>query len=1323
MAELAELGLRVTTNADEAAAKLDRLDNSAEKAEQSSERLAGSSRRTGGAMASMMANIERAVQAMERHMAAAARADGASERLAISQDRVNASYAAGYRTTTTYAASFDGVIAQQTAAANSANNLAAANAKVAGGGAGAADAIDKVDKVNQKAAKSSAHMTAATLNLSRQFADIGVTAAMGMNPLMILIQQGPQIADALAVAKGQGIGLNDMLANMAKVAGPVLPLLTGIGIVAGAAFGAAALAAHTLNQENKNIVDGLGLSEKQLKRLKDAGVDTGVTIGDVFKGTANLVGEMLAPAFKKVKDSVSNYMSEMAANTVKEVKAISSAFAYAYTYATTIWGKLPAVMGDIVITTVNAILRGLEMMTNKAIDKINGLIRMGNAAAKGVGLNVQMGTLGNVAFGQVANPNAGAARSAHNEADAAARAAGDRAAKGVDKFLDRWGKAIVGATEARLKKAAGEDTGKKAREAKEKAAPRDRTDERTAQLAAQIQGAMQEELQARLAITRDISERANIERQIIEASVAQKNAQVAKQIADIADDKGLSDAKKAELTKQLEAVQAINNRVGILKTIAVNEAEQDALLKQANAIRTADLENQQGVLQSQQGLAKFGYERMEIELKLLDIAYQLEKIKLEEVINSTQTTQAEKAIAAARLRTLETITKNRKAAIDGGAEGAFNRVAGALNNAANAFQQKDWMGAVNGVMEAFGNLRAAFSQAGNAAGKFGAVAGVAQVAGQVIGGRAGGVLSGAASGAMAGFQIGGPVGGVIGGIIGGIGGLLGGNKAKKEQKRQEEAARQQALAEAAAKRAAEARDQEIMLLELAGKSVEALTLRRQAELESLDAANRARQMEIYRLMDEAEAKAKVEALNKQRREMEIKLMEAAGDAAGALAARRADELAAMDASLRPWQEAINAVTDAREAETAEMERQAEILDKINERVMAANEAVDRAQQEVEAAQQRLIDAYNAEHNRIQEAIDAQQQTIDKWQDTIAGLRDYIGNLDALEREIRAAGGGEGGYAASRSEFQRIAALAASGDAGGQASLEGAISSFLSASSSTQSRAQQARDRALALRAVEDARKNAQEQIDKAQIQIDLAQAQINILKAQQDTLRQQVEQLVDLGGKVVSVEEAIHGLGGAIANLAAAQAEQAAAIREQTAAQQAAEAAEAQRHQQLLAAQEAARQAAEAARVAQQQQPQAPGNNPTGPVADPTAGMSLGQQVITKRPDVAAEAERLLAVADRNSPWFSQHGLDRGVEGFAEWWATQGAGAQEWQGATPAPPPPSNDNSLVGQVLNDLKVEMARVASASEQSADANRDTRDTLFRVTQGGRGMTVIE
>jgi hypothetical protein len=49
---------------------------------------------------------------------------------------------------------------------------------------------------------------------------------------------------------------------------------------------------------------------------------------------------------------------------------------------------------------------------------------------------------------------------------------------------------------------------------------------------------------------------------------------------------------------------------------------------------------------------------------------------------------------------------------------------------------------------------------------------------------------------------------------------------------------------------------------------------------------------------EAEAARTAEAIATKRRDLEIQLMEATGDAAGALAARRADELAAIDESLR-----------------------------------------------------------------------------------------------------------------------------------------------------------------------------------------------------------------------------------------------------------------------------------------------------------------------------------------------------------------------------------------------------------------------------------------
>lgn len=55
-----------------------------------------------------------------------------------------------------------------------------------------------------------------------------------------------------------------------------------------------------------------------------------------------------------------------------------------------------------------------------------------------------------------------------------------------------------------------------------------------------------------------------------------------------------------------------------------------------------------------------------------------------------------------------------------------------------------------------------------------------------------------------------------------------------------------------------------------------------------------------------------------------------------------------------------------------------------------------------------------------------------------------------------------------------------------------------------------------------------------------------------------------------------------------------------------------------------------------------------------TAPMRAGDvnwaQVLKDRPDVLAEYNKVIAQADKNSPFYTQHGLDKGPEGFAEWW-------------------------------------------------------------------------
>ncbi|RAK68883.1 phage tail length tape measure family protein [Phenylobacterium kunshanense] len=91
--------------------------------------------------------------------------------------------------------------------------------------------------VQRDAAQSAKVLQNAGLGLSRQFADVGVSLAGGINPMMVLIQQGPQIADAFAVAKGQGAGFNTVVKELAGSVGGFLKTWGGIIAIGGAVAG------------------------------------------------------------------------------------------------------------------------------------------------------------------------------------------------------------------------------------------------------------------------------------------------------------------------------------------------------------------------------------------------------------------------------------------------------------------------------------------------------------------------------------------------------------------------------------------------------------------------------------------------------------------------------------------------------------------------------------------------------------------------------------------------------------------------------------------------------------------------------------------------------------------------------------------------------------------------------------------------------------------------------------------------------------------------------------------------------------------------------
>lgn len=259
----------------------------------------------------------------------------------------------------------------------------------------------------------------------------------------------------------------------------------------------------------------------------------------------------------------------------------------------------------------------------------------------------------------------------------------------------------------------------------------------------------------------------------------------------------------------------------------------------------------------------------------------------------------------------------------------------------------------------------------------------------------------------------------------------------------------QAEAAAAAEREAERladiarqqRDLDIQLMDAVGNASGALTARRADELAAMDESLRATQRAIWAAIDLAQAndvaaQAQQEAADAalriadQRRNLEIQLLEATGNAAAALAARRQDELAALDASLRPIQMQIYAAQDLAEAQARAAEAQAESARAAEEAAAAYERLQDDARARVEDARSNLTQAYQRE-------ADALRGTIDRFRDFGDSIREFRANLDA-------SGPGSSSYAQTRAVFEQTAALAKLGNQDALGSLTGASQSFLDA---------------------------------------------------------------------------------------------------------------------------------------------------------------------------------------------------------------------------------------------------------------------------------------
>lgn len=275
-----------------------------------------------------------------------------------------------------------------------------------------ASAAASAGGIQKAAAATKAYAVAANSNvrsmggsmsgLAAQFQDIGVTASMGMNPLIIALQQGTQIAGQMEMAMASGATATGVFAQAFR---------SLISPVALAAIGLTAVAATVLQ-----MVNWAGLAASALNGLADvlqtiapyaAGAAAGLALlyaPAIIGGTVQLIALLgrlsvaalgLAASFAAANPAVAFVIgitaAVAAANIFREeltqifgtdivgaaktgVNYIIGSFVAAFEDIKFVWNNLPNIVGAAAVGAANAAIRAINHMINGAKMAINDLI-------------------------------------------------------------------------------------------------------------------------------------------------------------------------------------------------------------------------------------------------------------------------------------------------------------------------------------------------------------------------------------------------------------------------------------------------------------------------------------------------------------------------------------------------------------------------------------------------------------------------------------------------------------------------------------------------------------------------------------------------------------------------------------------------------------------------------------------------------------------------------------------------------------------------------------------------------------------------------------
>lgn len=349
--------------------------------------------------------VVRAAKDLDRFSAASAKAGNAargpsSGAAAMAQDLAKS--AASAQAAASQVGNFSNAASRAAAAAQSAgralqqadSHVEAYRQHLAAIPAAAGQAAAGVNKLTQAANDNAGALQSNTSNIAAQFQDIGVTAAMGMNPLIIGLQQGTQLSAVFAQSGGT---MRDVLVGAFKQIASAQALLT-IGMVALVAV-AIQLAMAWYNSESE--AEKLAKRIESIKTASDGVSDAQGILGRVFDLTTGKMKTQTAAAVNLARAQLLLMKATAQSNISKAAKDLDGSSELGFGGRLSAWlsGDRGLIEGSARVEALTKALKnnqitgaqamqGLQMLADNG-QITNEMFLKGSAAAANYGAEIE----------------------------------------------------------------------------------------------------------------------------------------------------------------------------------------------------------------------------------------------------------------------------------------------------------------------------------------------------------------------------------------------------------------------------------------------------------------------------------------------------------------------------------------------------------------------------------------------------------------------------------------------------------------------------------------------------------------------------------------------------------------------------------------------------------------------------------------------------------------------------------------------------------------------------------------------------------------------